>query len=371
MANLYELLGVTPDASADEIKRAFRKKAREHHPDANPDDPAAEEQFKAVTAAYEVLSDPERRRRYDTFGDDGRGGGDAGFGFGDLFETIFGGDPFGRGSPFGGGFGGPRGPEPGADVGVDVELDFVESVYGTEREIAVRVRLACATCEGTGAAAGTEPVVCSTCGGRGEVQQVRRTMLGQMVTAGPCAACEGTGRQIPAPCPECRGEGRIAEVEHLPINVPGGVDDGSRLRLSGRGDVGRRGGAAGDLYVRFHVAPPPDGWFREGFDLHRHLPVAMTTASLGGRTSFETLTGEEVTVDVMPGTTTGERVRYRGQGVPHLRGAGNGDLIVTLLVETPANLDEESEELLRRLAEIRGENTDTPGVISRIRNVFR
>lgn len=371
MANLYELLGVTPDASADEIKRAFRKKAREHHPDANPDDPAAEDQFKAVTAAYEVLSDPERRRRYDTFGDEGRGGADAGFGFGDLFETIFGGDPFGRGSPFGGGFGGPRGPEPGADIGVDVQLDFADAVYGTEREIAVRVRVACVTCEATGAAPGTEAVVCSTCGGRGELQQVRRTMLGQMVTAGPCAACDGTGKRIPEPCPDCRGEGRTAQVEHLAVNVPGGVDDGSRLRLSGRGDVGRRGGGAGDLYVRFHVSAPPTGWFREGADLHRQLPVAMTTAALGGRISFETLTADEVEVDVMPGTTTGERVRFRGQGVPHLRGSGNGDLIVTLLVETPANLDDESEQLLRRLAEIRGENTDTPGMISRIRNVFR
>lgn len=371
MADLYEILGVTPHASSEEIKRAFRQKAREHHPDANPDDPAAEEQFKAVTAAYEVLSDPDRRRRYDTYGDEGRAGADAGFGIGDLFETIFGGDPFGRGSPFGGGFGGPRGPEPGADIGVDVELSFVDAVYGTERDVAVRVRAACETCEATGAAPGTEAALCSTCGGRGEVQHVRRTMLGQMVTAGPCSACQGTGKHIASPCPECRGEGRSARVEHLAINVPAGVDEGARLRMSGRGDVGRRGGGAGDLYVRFHVATPPEGWLRDGDELHRHLSVPMTTAALGGRVVFETLTGDEVEVDVMPGTTTGERIRYRGQGVPHLRGAGNGDLIVTLLVETPANLDDESEELLRRLAEIRGENTDTPGMISRIRNVFR
>lgn len=369
MPNLYELLGVAPDASADEIKRAFRKKAREHHPDANPDDPAAEEQFKAVTAAYEVLSDPERRRRYDTFGDDGRSGGtDAGFGFGDLFETIFGGDPFGRGSPFGGG---PRGPEPGADIGVDTELSFVEAIYGTEREIAVRVRSACETCEATGAAPGTEAVVCSNCGGRGEVQHVRRTMLGQMVTAGLCSACSGSGKHIPNPCPDCRGEGRVAEVVQVPVMVPAGIDDGTRLRLTGRGDVGRRGGPTGDLYVRFHVAEPPDGWFRDGAELHRHLSVPMTTAALGGRIAFDTLTGDEVDVEVMPGTSTGERIRYRGQGVPHLRGSGNGDMIVTLIVETPTGLDDESEDLLRRLAEIRGENTDTPGMISRIRNVFR
>lgn len=196
-------------------------------------------------------------------------------------------------------------------------------------------------------------------------------MLGQMVTAGPCAACEGTGRQVASPCNDCRGEGRIAQLENLPVHVPAGIDDGSRLRMSGRGDVGRRGGGAGDLYVRFHVAAPPDGWFREGADLHRHQPVPMTTAALGGRVGFETLAGDEVDVDVMPGTATGERIRYRNQGVPLLRGSGNGDLIVTLLVETPSNLDDESEELLRRLAEIRGENTDTPGMISRIRNVFR
>jgi len=377
--DFYELLGVSRDADQEEIKRAYRRGAREHHPDANPDDPDAEERFKEFQVAYEVLSDPEKRRRYDMYGADHRGQpggpGFSGFSINDLFDSIFGGDPFGGGGPFGGGpFGGrtgPRAAEPGADLGVDCELSFTEAVFGTEREIGVRVRVACTSCEATGAAPGTEPVTCRTCGGVGEVQQVRRTMLGQIVTAGPCHDCDGTGRQISDPCRDCRGEGRIAQVVNLPIRVPAGIDDGARLRVSGRGDVGRRGGAAGDLYVRFHVGAPPPGWSRDDADLHYRLAVPMTTAALGGKLSFSTLDGATCDVEVMPATSTGERVRFRGQGVPRLRGGGRGDIIATLVVETPSGLDAEQESLLRRLADLRGENTETPGMMSRIRNAFR
>jgi molecular chaperone DnaJ len=373
-AEYYDLLEVDPTATDDEIKRAYRRLARELHPDANGGDPAAEERFKQVTLAYETLRDPERRRRYDMFGPEaargtGAGGGDpfggAGFGadLGDLFDTIFGGR--------GGRSHGPSGPPRGNDLEVALTIEFEEAVFGAQRDVQVRAPVTCSTCSGSGARPGTTPVTCSNCQGTGEVRRVRQSILGQMVTASPCPRCGGMGEQIASPCPDCRGEGRRTEERSYTVDVPAGVDDGNTLRLTGRGAAGPRGGPAGDLYVHLRVVP--HAYFqRQGFDLVHVLHVPMTQAVLGARLDYETLDGHEDLV-VPTGTQSGRVFRLRGRGVPHVNARGRGDLLVQVVVDTPTDVTPEQEELVRRFAAERGEEVAPPekGFLSRFRSAFK
>lgn len=370
----YELLGVSRAATNDELKRAYRRLARELHPDTNPD-PTAEERFKEVALAYEVLSDPDRRRRYDQFGPEGAAGGGAGFdpfagaGLGDIFEAFFGGGQ----SPFGGNprQRGPAGPPRGADMELAVELRFEEAVFGAAKDVTLRLPVACPTCEATGAKPGTSATTCGECGGAGQVRRVRQSILGQMVTAGPCTRCGGQGQIIPEPCEACRGEGRVTQERTYTIDVPSGVDDGTTLRLTGRGSAGPRGGGNGDLYVHLRVRPH-ERFERDGYDLVDELHLAMTQAALGTELRYETLDGEEQ-LTIGPGTQSGRVLRLRGKGVPHVDGRGRGDLLVHLLVETPTGIDETQEELLRQLAAARGEDVapHEPGLLSRIRSAFK
>ena len=370
MADYYELLGVGRDATPDEIKKAYRRLARELHPDTNPD-PSAEERFKEINAAYETLSDPERRQRYDLFGEQpgtGQGGFDpfGGGGFGDIFDAFFGGS-----SPFGGQRRGPAGPPRGADLEVAIDLDFVEAVFGASHDLSVRVPVSCSTCGGSGAEPGTSPVTCDQCGGSGQVRRVRQSILGQMVTAGPCNRCHGAGQLIASPCGDCRGEGRRTEERTFTVDVPGGVDTGSTLRLTGRGAAGPRGGTTGDLYVHIRVAPH-ERFERNGYDLLEELHVPMTQAALGAHLKYETLDGTEDLV-LPPGTQSGRVFRLRGRGVPHVNDRGRGDLLVRIVVDTPTDLGGEEEALLRRLATLRGEDVapEEKGFFSRIRSAFK
>jgi molecular chaperone DnaJ len=371
----YELLGVPQNATEDEIKRAYRKLARELHPDTSGGDPAAEERFKEVTLAYETLRDPERRRRYDLFGPEGvRAGGDAGdFGFagaglGDIFETFFGGNPFGG---FGGGRASRAEARRGADMEIALELDFASAVFGAQEQVKVRVPVACTTCGGSGARPGTTPTSCSQCGGSGEIRRVRQSILGQMVSSTPCPRCGGLGEEVTSPCSDCRGDGRRTEERTYTIDVPAGVDDGSTLRLAGRGAAGPRGGPAGDLYVHLRVRPH-EKFQRQGYDLVHVLHISMAQAALGVHLPYETLDGSEDLV-VPAGTQTGRVFRLRGRGVPHVDGRGRGDLLVQIVVDTPTRLSKEDEELLRRFAVSRGEDVapaDT-GFLSKFRSAFR
>jgi molecular chaperone DnaJ len=372
----YELLGVGRDASDDEIKRAYRKLARELHPDANPGDAAAEERFKKVAVAYEVLRDPDKRRQYDMFGTVGAGAGGpgdpfAGFGGGisDLFDAFFGGTGFGGGA--GGRRRGPSGPPRGADLEVALELSFVEAAFGGEHDVTVRTAVSCETCSGSGAEPGTSPVRCPTCDGAGEVRRVRQSILGQMVTASVCDRCHGTGQIIESPCATCRGDGRRIEDRTYTVDVPGGIDDGQTLRLSGRGAVGARGGAPGDLYVHIRVRPH-DRFVRQGYDLVHELHVPLTQAALGAHFPYETLDGVEDLV-VPAGTQTGRVFRLRGRGIPHVDGRGRGDLLVQVVVDTPTAVTGRQEELLRALAAERGEDVAPPdtGLFSRIKSAFK
>ena len=373
----YELLGVSRNASADEIKKAYLRLARELHPDANPDDPEAGERFKLVNLAYETLKDPERRRQYDMFGAAPRGAGGAGDpfagfggagagGFGDLFDAFFGASGMAGG--------GPRtrtGPRKGEDAEATVAIDFAEAVFGVHHEITVRLPQTCETCSGSGARPGTTPVTCGQCQGTGEIRRVRQSFLGQMVTASPCPRCGGSGEEINSPCMDCKGEGRRREERTFVVDVPAGVDEGSTLRLPGRGAGGLRGGPPGDLYVHLRVRPHPT-MTRRGADLLAVVHVAMTQAALGVTVPFETLDGEEELV-IPGGTQSGKEIRLRGRGVPHLQGRGRGDLIVTVIVDTPDGLSKEQDELLRRLAELRGEPVAAhdAGLMSKLRGAFK
>ncbi len=367
----YQVLGVTRSATDEDLKRAYRRLARDLHPDTNPD-PVAAERFKEVTVAYETLRDPERRRRYDAFGPDGArvgAGGDpfGGGGLGDLFDAFFG----GGGSPFGGGRGRRRGPVRGADAEVALDLEFRAAVFGTEEEVDIRLPLGCETCEGSGARPGTYPSTCSACGGSGEVSQVRQSLLGQMVTTQPCSRCGGLGQEVTSPCATCRGDGRVVEERSLVVEVPAGVDDGTTLRLTGRGAAGPRGGPPGDLYVHLRVRPDPR-FERHGYDLVHQLHLPVTQAALGVSMTLETLDGPEDLV-VPPGTQTGRTFRLRDRGVPHVDGRDRGDLLVQVTVDTPAELTEAQEVLLRQLATARGEDVAPPGtgMLSRIRSAFK
>ena len=377
----YALLGVSSSANEDEIKRAYRKVARELHPDTN-NDPAAEERFKTVSLAYETLRDPERRRRYDMFGPEGvRGSGAAGTGssgasgfpgdafgggLGDIFETFFGGGGFGGG-------GGRRsaGPPRGSDMETAVELDFEEATFGAKAPVRVRLPVPCESCSGTGAKAGTSATTCQACNGVGEVRQVRQSILGQMVTASACRRCGGTGQTIAESCPTCRGEGRVTKEQTFTVDVPAGVDNGSTLRVPGRGSAGPRGGSAGDLFVHLRVKPDPR-FTRQGYDLVHVLHIPLTQATLGAHLRYETLDGTEDLV-IPKGTQNGKVFRLRGRGVPHVDGRGRGDLLVQVVVDTPDDLSREQEELLRQLAAERGEEVAPPdsGAWARIRSAFK
>jgi molecular chaperone DnaJ len=371
-ADYYELLGVDRSATPDELKKAYRRLARELHPDTNPD-PTAEERFKEIARAYETLSDPERRQRYDTFGSDGRGAGGGfdpfgGGGMGDIFDAFFGGQ-----NPFGGGGrnASPSGPPRGADLELALDLEFEEAVFGVAKEVGVRLPVPCDACEATGAQPGTSPVTCAECGGAGQVRRVRQSILGQMVTAGPCNRCGATGQTIPSPCTTCRGEGRVTAERSYTVDVPRGVDHGTTLRLTGRGSVGPRGGPAGDLYVHLRVRPH-ERFQRDGYDLVDELHLPMTQAALGASIAYETLDGEEE-LSIVPGTHTGRVFRLRHKGVPHVDGRGRGDLHVHVVVDTPDDLDEEQAELLRQLATVRGEEVAPPeqGLFSRLKGAFK
>jgi molecular chaperone DnaJ len=371
MGDLYELLGVRPDASEEEIKRAYRRRAREYHPDANGGDPELEAKFKEISFAYEVLRDPERRARYDrlgpaSFGSGVGAAGGSGFGFdgglSDLFEMFFGtmsGTTRGR----------HRGPQQGSDAEVTLHLDFAEAVFGAHKQLSVRLPVTCSECGGSGARPGTQPVVCTDCQGTGEIRRLRNSLLGQVVTTIGCARCQGTGEVIADPCRACRGDGRRMEERDLMVEVPAGVDDGSTLRLASRGPAGPRGGPNGSLFV--HLVVEPDERFeRAGDDLHTTLHIGMAQAALGTTVEVETLE-EPREVAVAPGTQTGTVVRIRGLGVPHLRGRGRGDLYVHLVVDTPTELSPRQRELLAELAAERGEEVHGhDGVLSRIRSAL-
>ncbi len=369
--DFYTLLGVGRTASADEIKKAYRRLARELHPDTNPD-PAAEERFKEVSMAYEVLSDPQRRQQYDMYGDPRdrmQGGGspfDAGMGFGDIFDAFF--------SQMGGqGPGGRRrGPVAGSDVEVVMDLELVEAAFGAQRDLSVRLPVACSECNGSGAQEGSSPETCPDCGGAGEVRRVRQSLLGQMVTSAPCGRCGGFGTVIATPCTKCRGDGRVTEERTLTVDIPEGVEHGTTLRLTDHGAAGPRGGPRGSLYV--HLRVREDARFeRDGDDLHANVHVAMTQAALGATIEVETLE-EPTSLRVQPGSQSGLVTKIKGQGVPHLHGRGRGDLYIHLQVDTPTQLNEEQMTLLGQLADLRGEAIEPPeehhGLFSKIRSAL-
>ena len=373
----YAILGVSRNATPDEIKKAYRRLARQLHPDVNP---AEEERFKEVTAAYEVLSDPQKREIVDLGGDPlapgGGGGPGAGSpfgGFADIMDAFFGGAAGTRS--------GPRSRiRPGADALVRIDLDLADTAFGVSRELTLDTAVLCSRCQGAGTAPGTHPETCQTCQGRGEVQSVQRSFLGQLVTSRPCPECGGVGTRIRHPCPDCAGEGRVRARRTVTVKVPAGVEDGMRLRLSGEGEVGPGGGPPGDLYVEIRERPHAI-FTRDGDDLHCQVTLPMTAAALGTSVAVETLDGPE-TLTVEPGTQAGSVLTLRGRGVPHLsRGVGRGDLHVHLDVETPTDLDPEQERLLRDLAKLRNEErpaytvTSGPnaggGLFSRLRDAFK
>ena len=367
----YEILGVSREASETEVKKAYRRLARSHHPDANPDDPGAEDRFKELTEAYEVLSNAEARRAYDTYGHQvPRGGngypGGADFGgFQDIFEAFFG-DSFG-GSFFGGGT--TRAPSRGADAEVEVEVSLREAAYGADREVNVQIVKNCEVCDGVG---GTESHTCGTCGGAGMVRTVRESILGQMVSTQACTACGGRGRIIDVTCENCRGGGRVSDLQTRRLRVPQGVESGMRLRVSGGGHAGEPGAPPGDLYVRINVTEDPE-LVRDGEDLIHRLKVSFVGASLGTDVEVPTLDGP-TSVRVEAGTQPGATLRLRGEGMPRIRGRGRGDLKVVVDVMVPTRLTAEQRELLERFDEVSGEETYNGGggsFFDRLRGVFR
>jgi molecular chaperone DnaJ len=367
----YEVLGVSREASEAEIKKSYRRLARSHHPDANPGDHEAEERFKELTEAYEVLSNPEARRAYDTYGHQvprGGGaypGGEPFGGFEDIFEAFFG-DRFG-GSFFG--TSASQGPSRGNDAEVEVEVSLREAAFGADREVNVQVVGNCEVCDGVG---GTESHTCPTCGGAGSVRTVRESILGQMVTTGRCSTCGGRGRIIDIVCDNCRGSGRISEIKTHHLRVPEGIESGMRLRVSGGGHAGEPGAPPGDLYVRVKVNEDP-GLLRDGEDLIHHMKVSFVDATLGAEVDVPTLEGPRA-VRLEPGTQPGATLNLRGDGMPRLRRRGRGDLKVVVDVMIPTRLSSEQRELLQRFETVSGEETYNGGggsFFDRLRGVFR
>jgi len=372
--DLYEILGVSRDASAEDIKKAYRRLARQLHPDVNPD-AQTQERFKEVTMAYDVLSDPQKREMYDLGGDPMSGAG-AGFGQGFSFTDIM--------DAFFGQQAGSRGPRPrtrrGQDALIRINLDLAEAAFGVTRELKVDTAVVCTVCAGAGTAPGSHPTRCATCQGQGEISQVQRSFLGEVRTMRPCPTCRGFGSVIHDPCGECSGDGRVRARRAITVAVPPGVDVGTRIQLSGEGEVGPGGGPAGDLYVEIDVARHPV-FTRQGDDLICTVVVPMTAAALGTTVALPTLESDlvesassevdrSIPLDIRPGIQSGERLVARARGVPRLRGSGRGDVIATVTVETPTNLDAEQAELMRQLATLRDEEQPTIDIDAPHKSVF-
>ena len=345
MSDHYEVLGVARNASPEEIKKAYRKLARELHPDVNPSE-QAQERFKSVTHAFEVLGDEQSRRSYDS------GGSEASFGFGDIFETFFGG-------------GGSRGPRSRAERGQDallrVELSFEEAVFGVDKSIPVDTAVLCDTCNGSCAKPGTSAQVCDICRGSGQVQTQVRSLLGAVITTSPCGSCRGYGHIIPEPCLSCRGQGRVRARRDIDLKIPAGVEDGLRLQLAGSGEVGFGGGPSGDLYVDISITP--DQYFgRNGDDLTCDLEVPLHDAVLGTMVKVQSFDGE-IEIQIPAGCQSGEVIPVKGKGFGRLRHSGRGDLLVTIQVKIPSKLDSKQKELFRSLAGLR--KSDAAGLVAR------
>lgn len=372
MADLYSTLGVRRDADDAEIKRAYRRRARECHPDAGGD----EAEFKEVTHAYQVLSDPEKRRRYDRYGDDGTPGrrvADDPFGFGsgtggigDVIDAFFG-TAFGGGAAAGG-----RRPrtQPGRDVLVPLEVTLEEVATGARRTVPVKVARPCDQCGGSGSASGGGTDRCGQCGGSGSVQRIVRTAFGQLATASTCPACEGTGSSVADPCTGCGGDGRRESERDITVEVPAGVDDGDRMRVRGAGEAGRNGAPAGDLYVEIRVLEH-DHFQRDGRDLWAQVTVPFVQAALGAELTVPTVTGEEVEVDLPAGTQPADVLEVRRAGLPPRGGGQRGDLHLRVQVEVPRDLDDQQRELIERIAELRDEQAPPArGLLGRLREAF-
>jgi len=356
----YEVLGVPKSATEEEIKKAYKKLARKYHPDMNPGDKEAEEKFKEINEANEVLSDPDKKARYDQFGfagvdpsygagaQGGYGPGDFG-GFGDLGDIF--------GSFFGGGFGGTRqrtGPQRGESIRASVAVSFTEAAFGCEKEITLERSEQCPTCKGNGCAPGTTPEICPDCRGTGSVMRAQRTPFGVMQTQGPCPKCGGTGRIIHQPCHDCRGAGSIRKRRTIKVEIPAGIDDGQTMSLRGQGHAGKNGGPSGDLLVTVMVRPH-EIFRREGTAVFCEAPITFTQAVLGAELEIPTIDGK-VKYNIPEGTQTGSVFRLKGRGIPVLNGRGRGDQYVTVTIETPTNLTKEQKEALRKFDETLSEN---------------
>ncbi len=356
----YEVLGIQKGASEDEIKRAYKKLARKYHPDMNPGDKEAEEKFKEVNEANEVLSDPEKKARYDQFGfagvdpnyGAGAGGGayGGGFDFGDLGDIF--------GSFFGGGFGGqrrnPNAPQRGESIRASVSISFTEAAFGCEKSVTIERSEQCPTCKGSGCAPGTTPEICPDCHGSGTVQTRRQTPMGVFASNGPCRKCGGTGRLIHQPCSDCRGSGAVRKRRTIKVNIPAGIDHGQTISLRGQGGAGKNGGPAGDLLITVMVQPH-EIFRRDGVDVFCEAPITFTQAVLGAELEIPTIDGK-VKYSIPEGTQTGTVFRLKGKGIPVLNGRGRGDQYVTVVIETPRSLNKEQKEALRRFSETLGEN---------------
>ena len=349
----YDVLGVEKDADDKAIKAAFRKLAMANHPDRNQGDNAAEERFREANEAYDILKDPQKRAAYDRMGhaafDQSAGGGGSGFGgggfggggFSDIFDQMF--------SEFSGG---ARQPDTsGNDLRYDMSISLEDAFAGVQRDISIHVPVSCDSCSGSGAAEGSKPSTCGTCGGSGRI----RAQQGFFAVERTCNACQGMGQVISNPCGTCKGDGRVQQQKTLAVSVPAGVDNGTRIRLSGKGEAGSRGGAAGDLYIFININPHPI-FTRDGTNVMAKIPVPMTVAALGGTIDVPTLAGKMARLTIDPGTQSGRRFRMRGKGMPGLRGGGAGDMFIEMAVETPVNLTSKQKELLREFEKLSEDN---------------
>ena len=356
----YEVLGISKGASEDEIKKAYKKMARKYHPDLNPDNKEAEEKFKEVNEAYEVLSDPNKKARYDQYGhagvDPNFGAGGAGFDgsfdFGDLGDIF--------GSFFGGGFGGggrrtnPNAPQRGESIRLSLTISFEEAAFGCEKEVTVERMEQCGTCSGSGCAAGTTPEVCPDCHGSGQVQVRRQTPMGVFATSSPCGRCGGKGKIIHQPCPDCRGTGTVRKRKTIKASVPAGIDNGQTISIRGQGHAGKNGGPAGDLLITITVRPH-ELFRREGTSVLCEAPITFAQAVLGAELEIPTIDGK-VKYDLPEGTQSGTTFRLKGKGIPSINGRGRGDQYVTVYIETPRNLNKEQKDALKKFAETMGDN---------------